>query len=144
MKEDVSLYYIPTKFRKTENLHILFWLIKDMSWAMLWKPLAMLMIVPTMAVAIVITYQNRKAITELYHNMAVVFWISANAYWMITEFFYPEPAFENLRYYSVIPFAIGLCIVVVYYLFIVPSEKRKRLSEQLELSNIAASTSQVA
>ena len=33
------LYQVPARFRFTENLHIVFWLIKDISWAMLWQPL---------------------------------------------------------------------------------------------------------
>ncbi|WP_219928772.1 hypothetical protein [Flavobacterium album] len=34
-----ELYQIPACYRKTENLHIVFWLIKDLCWVMLWKPL---------------------------------------------------------------------------------------------------------
>lgn len=37
----------PKGIRGMENLHIVFWLVKDMSWAMLWRPLGIAMIVPT-------------------------------------------------------------------------------------------------
>lgn len=117
-----TTYSIPMRFRKTENLHILFWLIKDISWAMLWKPIGMFMLIPTLGVAIIITYQTRKIISELFHNLAVVFWISANGFWMIVEFFGYD---EELRMYTAIPFSIGLSFILIYYIFIFPKEKNK-------------------
>jgi hypothetical protein len=33
------VYNIPLKFRKMENLHIVFWLFKDVAWFMIWRPL---------------------------------------------------------------------------------------------------------
>jgi hypothetical protein len=107
-----ELYQIPARYRKTENLHILFWLLKDLSWAMLWKPLGLIMIVPTVGAAVVITWQTRHIKSELLHNIAVLFWILANAFWMLTEFFSADP---DLRYYSIIPFSIGLLVIAYYY-----------------------------
>ena len=83
-----SLYSIPARIRKMENMHIAFWLMKDISWCMLWKELGITMIVPTLSVAIWIAWKNRHIKSELAHNLAVVLWISANAYWMISDFFY--------------------------------------------------------
>lgn len=117
------IYSIPLKFRRTENLHILFWLVKDISWAMLWRPLGMMMLVPTLAVAIIITWQTRKIIAELFHNLAVVFWITANGYWMIVEFYGYD---EQLRVYTAIPFSIGLFFILIYYGVIVPRDNRRR------------------
>jgi hypothetical protein len=113
------MYSIPDKFRKIENLHILFWLIKDMSWAMLWKPIGILMIFPTLTVALMITWQTRALKSELYHNLAVLFWITANCFWMIVEFLGVD---DRLRYYAIIPFSIGLVIILAYYLVIRPKE----------------------
>jgi len=96
----------------TANLHIVFWLVKDMSWAMLWKPMGIAMIVPAIGAAIYITWRERKMRSEFFHNMAVVFWIAANAYWMCTEFFTDH---DELRYYALIPFGIGLLFIVYYY-----------------------------
>jgi hypothetical protein len=118
-----QVYSIPLKFRRTENLHILFWLIKDISWAMLWRPLGMTMLIPTLAVAIVITWQTRNIIAELFHNLAVCFWITANGYWMIIEFFGYD---EELRIYTSIPFSIGLFFIVAYYAVIAPRDRRKQ------------------
>lgn len=107
-----EIYKIPARFRKTENLHIVLWLIKDLAWAMLWKPLGLIMIVPTVGAALLITWQTRNIKSELLHNLAVVFWIIANGYWMITEFFWDD---DSLRYYTAIPFTIGLAIIAYYY-----------------------------
>lgn len=122
MSNDPRLYAIPQRFRKIENLHIVFWLIKDLSWAMLWKPLGMFMILPTITAALLITWQTRKIKSELFHNLAVDFWICANAFWMIIEFWeFPD----EFRYYTAIPFTIGIAFIAAYYLIVLPSEKKK-------------------
>jgi hypothetical protein len=102
-------------------MHIVFWLIKDLSWAMLWKPIGIFMILPTMGAALLITWQTRKIKAELFHNLAVDFWIMANAFWMITEF-YELP--DYTRYYTAIPFGIGIAFITAYYGFILPFEKK--------------------
>ncbi len=117
-----KLYIIPARYRRIENLHILFWLVKDLSWAMLWKPLGLIMLAPTLFVAILITYQTKHIKAELYHNLAVTFWICANGYWMIVEFLGKD---ETLRWYTAIPFSIGLFFIFSYYLYILPNERKK-------------------
>ena len=79
-------YVIPARYRKMENMHILFWLLKDVSWCLIWKPLAVAMIFPTLIIAIIIAWRTRTLKSELAHNLAIAFWISANSYWMISEF----------------------------------------------------------
>lgn len=129
----LKMYAIPEKFRKTENLHIVFWLLKDVSWALFWRPIGLLMLIPTLAVAFLITWQTRKLKSELFHNLAIVFWICANGFWMITEFFWPEK--DYLRFYTVIPFSIGLGFIMAYYLIILPNEhkKEKRITIPVEV-----------
>jgi prepilin signal peptidase PulO-like enzyme (type II secretory pathway) len=114
------MYAIPERFRKIENLHILLWLVKDLCWAMLWKPLGIAMLIPTLTVAIVITWQTRHLKSELFHNLAVAFWICANGFWMIIEFWGYD---EQLRGYTAIPFGIGLFFIGTYYLVILPRER---------------------
>ena len=109
-----DLYQIPARYRKIENLHIVFWLIKDLCWVMLWKIPGVIMIVPTIGAALLITWQTRHIKSELLHNIAVALWIIANSYWMVTEFFYPED--DSLRYYAVIPFSLGLIAIGYYYI----------------------------
>lgn len=113
---------IPQKLRKFENLHIVFWIFKDMSWSMGWKTLGMFMILPTLSLAIYLTYKFRKDQTEWYHNLAVICWIFANSYWMISEFF----SFDKTHVFreitgvqlSIIPFGFGILLLAYYYLIL--------------------------
>jgi hypothetical protein len=123
----MSNYTIPIKYRKMENLHIVFWLIKDISWCILLKPLGMIMIVPTLTIAIMIAYRTRKIVSELCHNLAMTLWIAANSYWMISEFLgfdehiiYQEINFKHL---SLIPFFMGVICLSYYYLYWQPKHK---------------------
>ena len=125
---NTKVYSIPERFRKIENLHILLWLLKDLSWAMLWKPIGIAMLIPTLIVAILITWQTRHLKSELYHNLAVSFWICANGYWMIIEFMGYD---EQLRIFTAIPFSIGLCFISVYYVYVLPTERRKQMASEL-------------
>jgi prepilin signal peptidase PulO-like enzyme (type II secretory pathway) len=121
MATQEELYQIPARFRKIENLHIVFWLLKDLCWVMLWKTAGVIMIVPTIGAALLITWQTRHIKSELLHNIAVVLWITANAYWMLTEFFTND---DSLRYYAVIPFTIGTIVIAYYYIGILFSKKQ--------------------
>jgi len=128
----MSTYTVPLRFRRMENLHIAFWLLKDISWCMIWKELGIAMIVPTLSVAIWFTWRNRQIVSELCHNLAIVFWITANSYWMISEFigFDETPVwgpFEG-KYGALIPFGIGILILAFYYIFKFPGEKRESVS----------------
>ena len=127
------IYSIPARFRRIENLHILFWLIKDACWAVNFKPLGMIMIVPTVLAAIIIAWQTRKIVSELVHNLAVVFWIIANCTWMIGEFYgWDEGAF-GLRRMALIPFGIGLMMLAVYYILYYSNRKfREKIIAQTE------------
>jgi hypothetical protein len=121
MSSTNETYSIPAKYRRMENMHILFWLLKDISWCMIWKTLGIAMIFPTLIIAIVISWRTRNVASELAHNLAVTFWITANSYWMISEFFgFDEmqvwQSFEG-RHIALIPFLIGLLFLLNYYIF---------------------------
>lgn len=128
-------YSIPLSYRKMENLHILFWLLKDIGWCLIWKPLGITMVVPTLIIAIVICWRTRHLISELAHNLAIVFWITANSYWMTSEFF----GFDTIKiagnitgkYLALIPFLIGLLILIWYYLIAKPREEKKGVVETM-------------
>lgn len=114
-------YVIPLKYRKMENLHIVFWLIKDISWCLFWKPIGILMIIPTLVISIVIAYRTRKMVSELCHNLAISVWIFANSYWMVTEFIgiddhivFGTVTFKHL---ALLPFVAGVLCLVYYYLY---------------------------
>ena len=57
-------YTIPLRYRKMENLHIVFWLFKDISWCMIWQTLGIIMVIPTLSVAIYIAYRTREIKSE--------------------------------------------------------------------------------
>lgn len=125
-----TLYTIPARIRKMENMHIAFWLMKDISWCMIWKELGMAMIIPTLSVAIWIAWRTRNLVSELAHNLAVVFWISANAYWMISEFFHFDsmPVWGDFtgKHLALIPFAAGALILLYYYIVQRPKEIKEK------------------
>jgi hypothetical protein len=116
MSDKHSIYSIPARFRRIENLHILLWLIKDACWALNFRLLGMIMIVPTVLAALIIAWQTRKIVSELVHNLAVVFWIIANCTWMVGEFYGWDEGPYGLRRVALIPFCIGLLILGIYYL----------------------------
>ena len=132
-----KIYNIPYKYRKVENLHILLWLLKDICWALNLKYPALVMIIPTLTVAILITYQTRKVTSELMHNLAIDFWITANCTWMIGEFFQWDQNLigpYGLREFSIIPFGIGLLILAYYYLYFMHRpDFEEKVEKQTEL-----------
>jgi hypothetical protein len=113
-----------------ENMHVVFWLLKDISWCMIWKPIGIAMIIPTLSVAIWIAWKNRSIKSELAHNLAIVFWITANAYWMISEFL----GFDSIliwreftgKHLALIPFITGAIILLYYYVVQRPKELKEK------------------
>ncbi len=120
-------YSIPLSYRKMENLHIVFWLFKDVSWCMIWKPLGIAMIFPTLIISIVIAWRTRQLVSELCHNLAITVWISANSYWMISEFLhfdaYVIKGAITFKHLAILPFSLGLLILAYYYLYWKPKNK---------------------
>lgn len=125
----VLRYNIPLRYRKMENLHIVFWLFKDVAWCMGWRPLGIVMIIPTLLISIIIAWRTRQYVSELCHNIAISLWISANSYWMVSEFLhfdtkvlFGEYTFKHL---ALIPFILGLLILGYYYLYWKPTHKHE-------------------
>ena len=123
--------------REYENLHIALWLLKDTCWVTAgtypadsmwhhaWQIFGMIMIVPTLAVAIHITWRSRKQISDLFHNIAVCLWITANAVWMTGEFFFED----GTRGIAKIFFAAGIIVVAIYYAIHFPKRNRDEALE---------------
>ena len=124
------LYSIPARFRRMENMHIIFWLLKDISWCMIWKELGLAMFIPTLTIAIMIAWRTRHLTAELAHNLAITFWICANGYWMISEFFgFDEVVVWNWvtgKHLALIPFLTGAIILLYYYVIQRPAEMRRK------------------
>ena len=128
-----SNYTIPATYRRMENLHIVFWLIKDISWCMIWKPLGVAMIFPTLIIAIVIAWRTRSMKSELYHNLAIAVWIIANSYWMISEFLHFDDKVISgdftYRHLALIPFLTGILLLGYFYLVWQPRNKGNEAQE---------------
>ena len=113
--------------RKNENLHIFFWLLKDMSWCMEWRIVAILMIFPTLGLSIWVLYKMWDNFSERIHNLSILCWITANSYWMLSELFHFDELkspFFKLTYeqLSFIPFFSGVIILLAYYTGIINSK----------------------
>lgn len=132
---DKQNYSIPRKFRIAENMHIVFWLVKDMSWALKFRLLGVAMFIPTLLLALLITWQTRSIRSELYHNLAVTCWIIANGFWMICELFWEDQ--DYLRYFTAFPFSIGLLFVAYYYVSEL-SQRRESTADNEESNAVEA------
>ena len=127
-----EFYKIPISYRKMENLHIVFWLFKDIAWCMFWKPLGIIMIIPTLSISIIIAYRTRKIFSELSHNLAITVWITANSFWMCSEFFGVDHliVFGNItvKHLAMIPFVLGILILAYYYIIYKPAHQEEKLT----------------
>ena len=99
------------KIRKYENLHIVFWLIKDTCWMMEWRTLGLILIAPTIFIAFFISLKTRTE-SEFFINLAITFWIIANSFWMCCEFL----GHVELKNYAAIPFTFGFISTGIFYL----------------------------
>ena len=83
------------------------------------------MIIPTLSVAIIISYKSwKEKDDEFWINLAITFWITANSYWMICEFI----GRETLKNYAGFPFVAGmLCVTWFYIKKLVLNKKDKEI-----------------
>ena len=100
-------------------MHIALWLVKDTFWVMNLRLPGMFMIVPTLTVAFYIAWKLRNEKAELYHNLAVCFWIMANSTWMIGEFYFDD----GIRPLATMFFVAGILSIAYFYLGVLPKRK---------------------
>lgn len=100
----------PENIRKHENLHIVFWLIKDSCWMLELRWLGILMIIPTLTIALLIVFVTRKTV-DLYINLGILFWICANSLWMYVEFFTDG----KYKLAAAVPFTLGFLFTGIFY-----------------------------
>ena len=127
--QENNFYHIPIANRKMENMHIVFWLFKDIAWCMFWKPLGIIMIIPTLTISIVIAWRTRQIFSELCHNLAISVWIMANSFWMCSEFFGVDNKLilgtMTVKQLAMVPFITGVLILGYYYLIYKPKHKKE-------------------
>lgn len=73
------------------------------------------MIVPTFLIALFIVIKTRRMPSEFSHNLAVLFWISANSTWMCGEFFCDDCT----RTPAIIMFVAGLTTLGAFYSYLI-------------------------
>jgi len=109
------------RLSRFDNLHILFWLIKDMSWCLMSKTIGSLMIVPTILIALIILFRSREHLTSFVHNLAVLFWISANSLWMLGEMY----CSDCTKPYAIWLFSTGMGVLLLYYTYLLLARLRR-------------------
>jgi hypothetical protein len=116
---------MPVPVRTSENFHIVLWLFKDLCWVMEYKIAGLVMILPTVVMAVYIAWGYRHDLGEALHAVAVVFWILANSTWMIGEFFLDD----GTRGTATVFFVLGILCVGWFYLVLLPRRRRARSME---------------
>lgn len=112
--------------RSIENLHIMFWLIKDYGWVQDIHFLGVLMVIPTLSIAIWLAWKLRTDRSELAHNLAICCWIIANSIWMAGEFFLED----GTRPLATVFFSLGILALLVHYSLRLISILRERTIPQ--------------
>jgi drug/metabolite transporter (DMT)-like permease len=113
--------------KEFENFHILLWLLKDVCWVSGYTLMGTIMIVPTVSMALYIAWATRHIKVDLFHNLAVVCWITANSIWMLGEMYFDETPqqiyYEYSRNIAFTLFLTGIGFVIWYHL-------QKRISKK--------------
>ena len=100
------------RYRSLENVHVFLWLIKDFAWISGFQFLGMFMAVPTIILAVYITYLSRQVnASDFVHNIAVSCWIVANVVWMTGEFYFND----GVRHWAIPFFVLGIVTLLVFY-----------------------------
>jgi hypothetical protein len=113
---------VQSPHRWIENIHVFMWLLKDTCWVLFWRPGGIFMIFPTLCVAFYILWRSRYSRSELFHNLAVCFWITANSVWMLSEFLHLDKEYKK---YAIVFFVAGIATLVIYYLFFYRADRKK-------------------
>ncbi len=100
-----------SEINRKENLHVVFWLVKDFAWISGFKILGVSLAIPTIFLAVYIVWPSRNHRENFFHNVAVLFWILANSIWMFGEFYFED----QKRIWAMPFFIVGLLVVFWYY-----------------------------
>lgn len=68
------------------------------------------MIFPTLYLAVYLIYKTFRT-KDVYLNAAILFWIMANSFWMLMEFFNDD----HYKNFAAIPFGLGFLFVGIFY-----------------------------
>jgi uncharacterized membrane protein (GlpM family) len=107
--------------RANENVQVVLWLLKDLCWLMEYRVAGLLMVAPTVAMAVHIAWRSRADQQDLFHALAVILWIMANSTWMLGDFFFGGHGHGLAQAL----FLTGLGILGFYHLILGPSIRRR-------------------
>jgi hypothetical protein len=74
------------------------------------KWLGTIVMIPTLFLAIFLILKSLKS-KDVYINTALFFWIAANSFWMMMEFFNSD----NYKNFAAIPFGLGFIFISIFY-----------------------------
>jgi len=78
-------------WRDYENIHIFFWLGKDVAWNGLIQPMWVIFVIPTFLVSldfVVTSLFNKYAVIDHAHYVSVMLWVLGNAVWACGELWF--------------------------------------------------------
>ena len=107
--------------RANENMHVVLWLLKDLCWLMEYRVAGLVMVAPTVAMAVHIAWRSRKDQQDFFQALAVILWILANSTWMLGDFFFGGRGHGVAQAL----FLTGLGILGFYYVVLAPSIRRR-------------------
>lgn len=99
--------------KQLDNFHIVLWLMKDIFWVREEQFWGVLMIMPTVSVAMILTIQSIHQKQGFYSNFAILCWMLADSIWMVDEFFILE-----IQWITLGLFILGILSMVYYYIVI--------------------------
>jgi hypothetical protein len=85
------------------------------------KTVGTIMILPTVTIALIILYRSREHLTSFVHNVAVLFWISANSLWMLGEMY----CNDCTKPWAVWLFSTGMGVLLLYYSYLLIQRVKK-------------------
>ena len=65
---ELEYYQSGRELKKKENVHVVLWLVKDFAWLMHFKVLGLLMAIPTVILAIVLTVKSLMVVFDTYYK----------------------------------------------------------------------------
>ncbi len=99
--------------KQLDNFHIVLWLIKDVFWVKELQLWGVLMIIPTVGVAVVLTIQSIVQKQGFYPNFAILCWMIADSTWMADEFF-----ILDIEWITLGLFGLGIISMIYSYVFL--------------------------
>ncbi len=85
------LKFLFPSWRDYENIHIFFWLGKDVAWNGLIQPMWVIFVIPTFLVAldfVITSLFNKYTVIDHAHYVSVMLWVMGNAIWACGELWF--------------------------------------------------------